>query len=64
VGERIDSAQKEHQRAMGQLSESKGNLIKRADELNKLGVKVRKKLPEKFLELPENDVEYIDFEEA
>ncbi|MDR0206496.1 MAG: DNA recombination protein RmuC [Bacteroidales bacterium] len=64
VGERIDSAQKEHQRAMGQLSESKGNLIKRADELNKLGVKVRKKLPEKFLELQENDVEYIDFEEA
>ncbi|MDR0206570.1 MAG: DNA recombination protein RmuC [Bacteroidales bacterium] len=64
VGEKIESSKKEYDKAISQLSEGKGNLLKRADDLNKLGVKVRKKLPEKFLELPESDVEYIDFEEA
>jgi len=64
VGDKIESSQKEYDKAISQLSEGKGNLIKRADDLNKLGVKVRKKLPEKFLELPENDIEYTDYEEA
>ncbi len=61
VGEKIDISKKEYDKAINQLSEGRGNLLKRADDLNKLGVKARKQLPEKFLE---ESAEYTDFEEG
>ena len=64
VGEKIDNSKKEYDKAINQLSEGNGNLLKRADALNKLGIKARKKLPEKFLELPDSDTEYTDYEET
>jgi DNA recombination protein RmuC len=63
VGEKIEGSKKEYDKAISQLSEGKGNLLKRAEDLNKLGVKARKQLSEKFLELPDRDAEYTDYEE-
>ena len=64
VGEKIENSKKEYDKAISHLSEGRGNLLKRAENLNKLGIKARKQLPEKFLELPDSDTEYTDYEET
>ena len=62
VGKKIDTVKNEYDKAMNHLNGQKG-LIKNAERLDELGVKARKKLPEKFLELSDNDSEYVDYEE-
>ncbi|MBR9861548.1 DNA recombination protein RmuC [bacterium] len=44
VGLRINSAQDEYAKAMNQLKEGKGNLIRRTEKLKDLGIKTQKKL--------------------
>ncbi|MEG0162760.1 MAG: DNA recombination protein RmuC [Mucinivorans sp.] len=45
IGRSIDKTSQAHARAMGQLTSGTGNLVRRAEKLRDLGVKVTKKLP-------------------
>lgn len=45
VGACLGKANQAHQRALGRLSEGRGNLIKRAEDLRELGAKTARKLP-------------------
>jgi DNA recombination protein RmuC len=60
IGTRIKSTQTAYDDVLNKLTGQRG-LIQSADKLNKLGVKARKKLPEKFLE---ETVEDVDYEES
>ena len=55
--------QAEYDSVLNHLHGQRG-LIKKAERLDELGVKARKKLPEKFRELANSESEYIDYEEA
>ncbi len=50
VGESLDRAQKQHQLALGKLSQGKGNLVRRVEELRRLGVAPSKQLPQPLLD--------------
>lgn len=50
VGEALDRAQKQHQSALGKLSQGKGNLVRRVEELRRLGVAPSKRLPQPLLD--------------
>lgn len=50
VGKRLDGARGSYDKAMGQLIDGKGNLIKQTDEFRELGVAVRKELPPELVE--------------
>lgn len=50
VGKQIDDLQKSHDDAMNKLKDGSGNLIGRAENIRKLGVKTSKKLPESLAE--------------
>lgn len=45
VGERISQSRDAYEKAMNRLCEGRGNLVKRASDLRKLGVKAGKQLP-------------------
>ncbi len=45
VGESLGRTDKAYKKALGQLREGNGNLIRRTEELRKLGVKAAKKMP-------------------
>jgi DNA recombination protein RmuC len=46
VGQKIGKAQESYHTARKRLSEGKGNLVRRSEELRQLGVKAQKELPE------------------
>jgi len=46
LGKRIDSAQKSYEQARKRLSDGRGNIIKRVENLRKLGAKSKKNLPD------------------
>ncbi len=46
VGKKMDDAKKEYKGAMNKLFEGSGNLIKRVENIKKLGAKAKKQLPE------------------
>jgi len=50
VGKQMDSAKENYEKAMGQLSEGRGNLVNRAEKLKKLGAKANKTLPDKLID--------------
>lgn len=50
VGQRMDSAQVAYKEAMTKLSTGQGNVVKRIEDLKKLGAKTTKALPENLLE--------------
>ncbi len=50
IGQRLDQARTSYDKALGRLSEGKGNLIRRVTELQKLGARAEKKLPASLLE--------------
>ena len=54
IGTQIDKAKSAQESALNKLSEGRGNLIKRATELKKLGAKTNKSLPKPLIE--ESDV--------
>jgi DNA recombination protein RmuC len=45
VGQKIDRARESYQTARNRLTDGRGNLIKRSEELRQLGVKAQKELP-------------------
>ena len=49
VGERLQAAKEDFDRAQGQLSEGRGNLVRRVEQLKELGVKTNKTISAKLL---------------
>lgn len=56
VGSRLQQARASYETAHNRLSSGTGNLVKRSEDLKKLGVKSTKDLPEKLTSLAEADV--------
>ena len=56
IGSRIDSAQTAYTDAYKKLTSGKGNLVKRAEGMRELGVKVSKKLPRNLVEMPVREI--------
>ncbi len=52
IGSRINSTQAAWQDAYNKLTSGKGNLVKRAEDVKKLGAKVSKSLPPNLVEMP------------
>ncbi|WP_051298441.1 DNA recombination protein RmuC [Marinobacterium litorale] len=50
VGKKIDQARSSFDRAVGQLADGRGNLIKQASEFKELGVSVQKELPAELVD--------------
>ncbi len=50
LGDALDRALKQHQSALGKLSQGKGNLVRRVEELRRLGVSPSKRLPQPLLD--------------
>ena len=50
VGNNINSSQSSYQDAMSKLSEGKGNLVSKVENLKKLGAKAKKTLPQKLID--------------
>ncbi len=50
LGDQLDRAQNTYRKARDQLASGKGNLVKRVAEFEKLGVAVKKEMPEAFVE--------------
>jgi DNA recombination protein RmuC len=57
IGNKLKQTQNSYEASMNKLSSGKGNLVKRAQDLHKLGVKTKKTLPENLLNraLEENE---------
>ncbi len=49
IGKRIDDSKTEYGKAMNKLVEGRGNLIKRVENLKKLGITAKKSLPEAII---------------
>jgi DNA recombination protein RmuC len=49
IGKKIDESKSEYQGAMNKLVDGSGNLIKRVENLKKMGAKTQKSLPENIL---------------
>jgi DNA recombination protein RmuC len=50
VGKHLDNAHKAHEKAVNQLSSGRGNLLGRAEKLEKLGAKTKKTLPKALVD--------------
>ena len=50
IGDRLESTQKVYNEGMKKLSDGSGNLVRRTEELKKMGAKATKSLPENLLE--------------
>lgn len=50
IGKKLDSAQNSYKSSMTKLTEGKGNLISRVEQIKKLGAKTKKTLPQNLLE--------------
>ena len=48
IGKNIDNSKKSYEQAMNKLQEGPGNLIKRAENIRKLGAKASKELPKQY----------------
>lgn len=57
VGTQLDKAKETYSKALGQLYNGKGNLIKQASEFRELGVSVQKELPAELLERAKLELE-------
>ena len=56
VGKKIDAAKNDYSSAMNKLVEGSGNLVKRVENLKKMGAKAKKSLPESIIKrAQEND---------
>ncbi|MCF6231460.1 MAG: DNA recombination protein RmuC [Gammaproteobacteria bacterium] len=58
VGRSLDSAKDSYEKAFGQLYSGRGNLIKQANELKKLGVSVKAELPALLVERAELELDH------
>lgn len=55
IGKKMDAAKSDYQAAMNKLSEGKGNIVRRIQNLKELGVKSKKNLPDSLIERSNND---------
>ena len=56
IGKKIDAAKSDYSSAMNKLVEGSGNLVKRVENLKKMGAKAKKSLPESIIKrAQEND---------
>lgn len=55
VGKQMEKAQDGYKKAMNQLTEGKGNLVRSAEKLKALGIKAKKALPEKLIERSDDE---------
>lgn len=55
IGEKINAAQQSHQDAMNKLSDGSGNIIRKVEELKRLGAKSTKDIPTDLLEKAEEN---------
>ena len=53
IGDKIKSAQLSHDEAMSKLGTGNGNIIKKVEELKRLGAKTTKDIPQDLLEKAE-----------
>ena len=49
IGKRISDAQASYQQGMNRLSEGKGNIVRRIEELREIGAKTEKRIPQNYL---------------
>jgi len=56
IGKQISKTQESYDAAMNKLSTGKGNLVKRTEDMQKLGLKTKKKIDAKLLEKADIDV--------
>ncbi len=57
VGNKLKQTQKSYEASMNKLSEGKGNLVRRAEELKNLGAKSTKQLPQSLIDRSESNIE-------
>ena len=50
IGKNLDTTRKTFDSALGKLHTGSGNLVRRAENIKKLGAKATKELPQKYLE--------------
>ena len=50
IGKRISDAEATYQEGLKKLSDGKGNIIRRVEELREIGAKTEKKIPQKFVQ--------------
>ncbi|MEE9371508.1 MAG: DNA recombination protein RmuC [Saprospiraceae bacterium] len=55
LGKKLDQTKNHYQDSMKKLHTGRGDLITRAEKLKKLGVKVKKKIPQKLIDRAESD---------
>ncbi|MCB9186617.1 MAG: DNA recombination protein RmuC [Flavobacteriales bacterium] len=55
IGDRLQSTQKVYDEGMKKLTEGRGNLVNRAEELRQMGAKATKQLPSEILGLEDED---------
>ncbi|MBT8327432.1 MAG: DNA recombination protein RmuC, partial [Bacteroidia bacterium] len=53
VGKKMNDAKDGYDKAMNQLTDGTGNLVRRTEQLKKLGIKTSKALPEKLIDRSE-----------
>jgi DNA recombination protein RmuC len=56
IGSKIDSTQTAYQDAHNKLTSGRGNLIRRAEGMRELGAKVSKSLPQKLIEIGDDEL--------
>ncbi len=60
LGDQLDKAQITYKKARDQLTSGKGNLVKRVAEFEKLGVAVKKEMPQEFVEHANLEMAVLD----
>lgn len=55
VGQKMDESKKTYSEAMKKLSEGRGNLVKKAEDMRKLGLKASKQLPQPLIDRAEDN---------
>lgn len=59
IGQRLDQARASYDKALGRLSEGKGNLVRRIAKLRELGARSEKQLPSTLLQQAEDETEKL-----
>jgi len=60
LGLQLEKSKKTYDQAMSQFLSGRGNLVKRVEEFQKLGVAVKKELPQEFVEKANLELELIE----
>jgi len=55
IGDRLDSTQKVYQEGMKKLTDGSGNLVRKAEELRKMGARAQKQLPPELLDMGDEE---------